>query len=102
MSADELIPESRSETTRDSSWSASAFATLTLRPGDDPRPSRVRSSAGLHGRSPAFAAAPLAAALFVAAERQIAASGRLYPAGQSLHLLETRGFQIARPRLQQQ
>jgi predicted MFS family arabinose efflux permease len=91
LSADKLIPESRSETARRLDLVGVALATLTL--------SLVMIPA-VEGRElgwPAwtfvcFAAAPLAAALFVAAERRITARGGSPLV--ELRLFETRGFRI--------
>jgi EmrB/QacA subfamily drug resistance transporter len=91
LAADSLIPESRSETARRLDLVGVALATLTL--------SLVMIPA-VEGRElgwPAwtfasFAAAPLAAVLFVAAERRITARGGSPLV--ELHLFETRGFRI--------
>jgi EmrB/QacA subfamily drug resistance transporter len=91
LSADRLIPESRSETARRLDLVGVALATLTL--------SLVMIPA-VEGRQlgwPAwtfacFAAAPLVAALFVAAERRITARGGSPLV--ELRLFETRGFRI--------
>jgi EmrB/QacA subfamily drug resistance transporter len=91
LAADRLIPESRSETARRLDLLGVALATLTL--------SLVMIPA-VEGRElgwPAwtfasFAAAPIAAALFVAAERRITARGGSPLV--ELRLFETRGFRI--------
>jgi EmrB/QacA subfamily drug resistance transporter len=91
LSADKLIPESRSETARRLDLAGVALATLTL--------SLVMIPA-VEGRElgwPAwtfacFALAPFAAALFVAAERRITARGGSPLV--ELRLFETRGFRI--------
>jgi EmrB/QacA subfamily drug resistance transporter len=91
LSANRLIPESRSETARRVDFLGVGLATLVL--------SLVMIPA-VEGRElgwptwtfVAFAAAVPAAALFVAAERRIAARGGSPLA--ELHLFDTRGFRI--------